>query len=130
MIRSSGTLSYSAGEPFRLVVDVDQGLVDMYRALVPPYVRLRRQRWPAHITVVRNEPILCRGPWAAHQGATVEFEFDPVVAHDLTYHWLNVTCPRLSELRIELGLTPSSALTRPPDGSEFFHITLGNTREG
>ena len=126
MITSVGTLSYSTAGPHRLVVDVDPGLVGLYRALVPPYVRPARQKWPAHITVVRNEPIARPERWLAYQGEAVTFEFDPVVVSDETYLWLNVRCPHLSGIREELGLSPLSAMSRPPDGSDFFHVTLGN----
>lgn len=128
MIKSTGTLCYSIGEPHKLIVEVDPGLVDLYRALVPPYVRLRRQRWPGHITVVREEVVPRLDRWGSRQGQEVEFEFDPIVACDDKYHWLNVRCPLLIEVRRELGLPDMSALSRPPDGSDCFHITLGNSK--
>lgn len=128
MIRSTGTLSYSTDGPHKLIVEVDPGLVGLYRALVPPYVRLRRQRWPGHITVVRDEPVQRLDRWGTRQGQEIEFEFDPIVACDDTYYWLNVRCPMLAEIRRELGLSDTSALSRPPDGSDFFHITLGNLK--
>ena len=126
MIESSGVLRYSL--PHKLVVDVDPGLVDVYRALVPAYLRLRRQKWPAHITVVREESIAVPSAWGRHEGETVVFEFHPFVMYDTTYFWLDVTCHRLCDLRIELGLPAMSNLTRPPDGKDFFHITLGNAK--
>lgn len=123
MITSIGILNYTID---KLVVDVDPGLVGLYRALVPPYERPKPQKWPGHITVVRNEIPPNAGRWGAHDSEFIEFEFDPVVVSDATYLWLNVTCPRLVSIRNELGLPAMSALTKPPDGTDFFHITLGN----
>lgn len=34
----------------------------------------------------------------------------------------------LGDLRVSLGLPESSQWTRPPDGRECFHMTVGNTK--
>jgi hypothetical protein len=113
----------------KMVVNVDQGLVDVAFAMTPKYHRLQRQKYPPHISVVRNEwfesPL-----WGKHEGEVVEFTYDPCTRNDETYHWLRVWCDRLGEIRQELGLSPSRDLTRPPDGEDCFHITIGNTKNG
>lgn len=56
MHRSEGFLRYShADNKYWLVVDVDSGIVDVARALVPKSIRLNKTKYSPHITVVRNE---------------------------------------------------------------------------
>lgn len=125
---SSGPLRYFGG--FKLIVEVDPGIVKLARALVPKSVRLQRTRYEPHITVVRNEVVPKPGKWTLNEGIITTFEYEPYVHDDGTYYWLRVFCPRLSDIRTELGLPPSSEWSRGPDGFESFHITIGNVKSG
>lgn len=118
--KSSGTLYACADKVF---VAVDEGIVQLTRALIPPYFPTQPQRYAPHITVVRNEPFSIRP-----KKTEISFRYDPVVQNDDTYWWLNVYCSDLSDIRIGMGLEPSSQWSRPPDGTECFHITVGNTK--
>jgi hypothetical protein len=111
-----------------LVVDVDPEIVEYARSLVPKAVRLNRQKYAAHITVVRNEVPPNMAAWRAHEGEIVQFEYSPNVYNDQLYYWLGATCPRLREVRVELGLAEWSEFTRPPDMADLFHITIGNLK--
>ena len=88
MFKSTGTLAY---EPdYRLVVQVDPGLADYYRSMIPKSVPVQKPRWPAHITVVRSgkeDPYI--EPWGKYNGEEVEFTYEPDVRIDRTYCWLN-----------------------------------------
>lgn len=127
--RSQGTLRYSERDDrFWLVVDVDPEIVEYARSLVPKTVRLNRQKFAPHITVVRNEKPVNMEAWRAHEGLVVEFQYSSLVFHDQLYYWLGAQCPRLQEIRVELGLPESSEFTRPPDMSDLFHITIGNLK--
>jgi hypothetical protein len=127
---SVGTLRYSVldDRSYKLIVEVDPGIVALARALMPKWIRSNPQRYEPHITVIRNEVVSNVGLWATHEGAEVEFKYDPRVQDDGRYFWLYAFSPRLHEIRVELGLEPLSELSRPPDLADCFHITIGNTR--
>src|SRR5665213_2976451 len=132
MFISSGTLLYlpwQEGSSQKLILQIDQGLSDYYRALCPSYLRLNPQRYPAHISIVRNEVPPLRENWNKHQGKLIEFSYDPFVYNGTIYYWLNVFSTQLEELRLELGLEVSSIYTKPPDGYfKCFHTTIGNNK--
>lgn len=130
---STGILRYSRLEDggYKLIVEVDPGIVQVARALVPRAVRLNTQRYAPHISVVRQEvpPAERESFWGLYEGHSIEFEYSPLVHDDTRYYWLLAYCPRLHALRIELGLPYSTELTRPPDESvDCFHITVGNCK--
>lgn len=126
---AEGVLRYSANY---LVVDVEQDLADFYKALVPKYYKINRQRYPAHITVVRaglEEPAKTEY-WKKYDGEIVKFQYNSDIKMSEFYYWLDVLCKRLEYIREELGLSNISTYTRPPDGfSKYFHITIGNKKE-
>lgn len=129
MPSSRGVLRYSSpGTPWRLVMEVDPGLSGLYRALVPKAVMMRHQRYGPHVTVVRDEVPSVPSAWGFREGREVQFDYSEEVRHDDVYWWLEVYCPRLTAVRLELGLPASSALTRPPDGRDCFHTTIGNCK--
>lgn len=112
----------------KLILSVDQGIVDLAFALTPKYYKLQRQAFPAHISVVRNEWFKS-DLWGTHEGERVEFTYDPRTRNDETYHWMRVWSERLSQIRVELGRPPfRGGVTLPPDGERCFHITVGNTK--
>lgn len=132
MFTSTGIVHYDDNDGFRLTVEVDQDLSNYYRALIPPYHRVNRPRWPAHITVVRPEkeiPPLLRH-WEKYEGNRIDFMYDPYIFKDKGYYWLDVWCKPLEHIREELGLSIISRYTLPPAGySKCFHCTIGNYKE-
>lgn len=127
MFLSSGRLKYFQN-PYKLIVEVDQGISDFYRTLVPKYIKLNRQMYPAHISVVRKEIPPNLTVWGKYQNRVVEFEYEGYQYNNDTYYWLNVYSKELEEIRAELGLTRVSAITRSPDGRHKFHTTIGNLK--
>jgi hypothetical protein len=128
---SSGLLVYSKPTPetFKLIVEVDPDISHVARALAPKSAQLQPQRYPPHITVVRNEVPPKIDMWGALKGMEIEFDYSPIVHTDGRYYWLIVLAPKLHQIRVELGLPPSSKWTRPPDDmAECFHCTVGNTK--
>jgi len=122
----------------KITVEIDPELVALTRALLPPALRtaLRPQKYAPHITLVRDEPLPATS-WQLSARALillppdgkhvrVWYDPDPVVGE--VYTWLRVFSPTLRRYRTRLGLPPSSPLTRPPDGEDCFHITLGNRK--
>jgi hypothetical protein len=111
---------------YRLALDVDPGIVEVARALVPRTVRLNRTRFAPHISVVRGPTI---GPaWGRHDGEVVVFRYSTFVYADETYFWLKAESPRLREVRVELGLAAMDWYCRPPDDDDCFHITIANQK--
>jgi hypothetical protein len=115
---------------YKLILEVDQGIVNYYRDLMPPYLKTNPQMYAAHISVVRREVPPIREYWGKYEGEVIEFQYIPVVHHGRVYYWINCFSKRLEEIRIELGLPVSSEYTRPPDTFEkVFHCTIGNVKE-
>jgi len=131
-LSSVGRLHYSQEDgQYRLVVEVDQGLSDYYRALIPKWIAVNKPRWPAHITVVRpyKETPVNLEHWGKYEGELVTFEYENYLHTGKVYFWLNVFCKRLEEIRAELGLPVSSEFTRPPTGFlKCFHMTVANCK--
>lgn len=131
---SKGILKYNRpGENvgYRLVVDIDPGISEYYRALIPlGMVQLNKQMYSPHISVVRKEVPPNIEFWGKYEGEEVDFAYDNVVHHSATYWWLNCFSKRLEEIRLELGLPVNSPYTLPPEGfAKCFHSTIGNTKE-
>ena len=128
----SGPLRYGVDNNglYKLNVMVDPGIVDFYRALVPPYINLNRQAYPPHISVVRKEKgIPNLALWGKYEGEEVKFAYSNVIHYGKVYYWLNAFSERLEEIRLELGLPVSTEYTRPPDTFiKVFHITIGNLK--
>ena len=128
MYQSTGTIQYN-DYPCKLIVLVDLELVEYYRSMLPKTIRINRQMYPPHISVVRNEQPVINENWRLHEGEQIEFYYDGIIQSGKVYYWLNVFSKRLEEIRNELGLPVSSEYTRPPDEyNKCFHTTLGNLK--
>ena len=126
---STGQLQYS--KDWRLVLRVDQGLADYYRSLIPKWTPCQRPRWPAHVTIVRQEketPVN-KQFWWRYNNERVKFLYSPIVHQGKVYYWLNVYCNRLEEIRIELGMPCHSQHTQPEGFRKSFHVTVANMKE-
>jgi len=128
MFDSIGTFKYSES-PYKLVVLVDQDISDYYRSMIPKYNLVGRQKFPAHITVVRNETPINLNQWGLHNNEKINFHYYNTAHNDDTYWWLEVESKTLEDMRNKLGLPNTSEFTRSPDGRHNFHITIGNTKK-
>ncbi len=126
LIEDIGTLQYSAD---KLIVIVDPEIVKLARGLAPKYLKLNQQRYAPHISVVRHEVPPLMEHWGKYEGKQVSFRYSPCAQNGQVYYWLDAYSEELKAIRTELGLTPSSGLTRPPNGRECFHITIGNIKQ-
>lgn len=122
MITVQGRLRFTTEKVW---VDVDPGIVLLVRSLIPVARRPKPQRYDPHITVVRNEGFSLP-PGLAEKD--VWFTYDPAVVEGEVYWWLRAWCLDLTSLRLSLGLSASSEFSRPPNGEDCFHITVGNTK--
>ncbi len=124
---TTGALRYSIENGvYKLIVEVDPGIAALARALTP--VKLNKPKYAPHISVVRHEVPPNLDAWGKYQGQLVSFDYCPFVHNDEKYYWLNVYSPALVNIRLTLGLPASSLKSRPPDGTEIFHMTIGNTK--
>ena len=135
---SSGILSYHKSEKsggLKLILEVDQGIANYYRKLIPKtYPKINPQMYAAHISVVRHEnPNL--EFWGKYEGELVEFVYSNIIKNGEIYFWLDCYSLRLEEIRKELGLPfeplhPSHEFYKfvPEPYSRTFHCTLGNLK--
>jgi hypothetical protein len=130
--KSNGILHYrKEGTSLGVSVSVDQGISEFYRSLIPKYLPSNRQKYPAHITVVRihKEKPKNMGSWGKYEGKKINFQYSSYVHDGSVYWWLNAFSVELEEIRRELGLPVTSEYTRPPEGFiKCFHITLSNKK--
>jgi len=127
MFTSVGKLIYS-DNPYKLIVEIDPEICNYYRALVPKYILLARQKYAPHISVVRKEIPRDLSNWKKYADQEIEFEYEGVIYNDETYYWLNVRSLDLEMIRRELGLNLVSGITKSPDGRHRFHTTIGNIK--
>ena len=120
MIKSVGTLAYGPGN--RVVLLAEQDIAEFYFSLVPKWVGLKRQAYPAHVSVVRKETPPDMGVWRKHDGKTIPFEYLEQIENDETYYWLPVRSEGLVVVRRELGLPPW------PPWRNKYHLTIGNLK--
>lgn len=117
-----GRLQYGPG--IRAVLLVDQSIANYYRHMIPKYVEVKPQRHQAHVTVVRIglEVPTNMESWGRHEGELIRFRYGSDVLFDNGYYYLNVECPRIEQIRLELGLPPVF------DVKKGHHITIGNSK--
>lgn len=131
LYKSTGVLNYSNSNGYRLALDIDQGIADFYRNLIPKHIQINRPRWPAHTTVVRAEKEIPKNldVWGKYQDQSIDFWYSPTIHHGKIYFWLNTFCVRLEDIRRELGLPVVSQYTLPPAGfTKCFHMTIANQK--
>lgn len=121
MFKSIGTLQYGPG--FKISLLVDEGIADFYRSLIPRSVGIQVPRYPPHVSVTRNEQTTTEEPFGRYQGEQIEFEYSNMIVNDELYYWLEVQCPRLTEIRLEFGMNPM------PWWDNGYHITVGNVKD-
>jgi len=122
---SSGRLRYGRNT-YWLVLDCDLGICEYYSHLYNLHShktsKLQLPAHGAHITIVagKYESAPSHPKWNAYQGEIVKFAYTPTVYNAGVYFWLRVNCPRLSDIRQELGLSPQPYTP--------FHLTIGNLK--
>jgi hypothetical protein len=129
---SEGRLSYrKEGNSYGLTVQVDQGISDFYRSLIPKYYDWQQQKYPAHITVVRIHKEVPKNleHWGKYNNKKIKFAYSGMIHDGTVYWWLNAFSTELEDIRLELGLPVRSEYTLPPEGfTKCFHITLSNKK--
>jgi|15BtaG_2_1085339.scaffolds.fasta_scaffold09265_2 hypothetical protein len=118
--KATGTIKY--GSRWAIVL-VESSILKYYRHLYwitkSKTQKLNPGKREPHITLVAGDYETPSKPqyWGLYEGDTIEFEYSSPDNRDGMF-WLPITCPMLSEIRIELGLNPN--LKFP------FHLTFGH----
>ena len=90
---------------------------------------MQRGKYPAHITVSRNEAPVNIEAWKKYDGEAVEFFYTPGIKQGKIYYWLDVYCVRLEDIRLELGLPVVNLYEPPlPGFRKRFHLTVANIK--
>lgn len=131
---SIGTLRYSPkllgdhmSEKWWVILNCDPAIGIYYRELfwLDHYKsqELQRPAWNSHITVIADEepPEDRKYLWEAYANEIINFQTVPGVLTNGEYYWINVICPRLTEIRLELGLNPLPFYN--------FHLSVGHTTQ-
>ena len=118
MYLSKGFLEYN-DDYTRLVLRIDQQIVDYYFSLIPDYKNVIRQRWDAHITVVRTgrDIVINKEYWKKHN-EVIEYNYDGIIRFGKVYYWIDAYSDNLNIIRQELGLPIR----------ERYHFTIGNVK--
>ena len=106
-------------EPWWARLICDRSIVDYYAWLAKKFGReiLKGSTWGPHISFVRSEKPINISRWGISIGH-VPFRYAHTIRCDNDFHaWVDVWCPKLHEIRAELGL--------PPKTKQSFHLTLG-----
>lgn len=129
MYQSKATVIY--GPEFRVIAQIDQGISDFYRSLIPKYFCAKPQKHRAHITIVRNkkEVPFCLENWGKYDSCVIDFEYHPCIHFDGTYFWLNAFSEDIGAIRESLGLSKYRD-DRSYGGvmRNEYHITIANVK--
>jgi hypothetical protein len=110
-----------AANAWWVIVECPKDIMDYYHhwAKKENETILNKPLFGSHISVVRGEepPDSLKPQWRKHHEEAVTFHYSHEIFSSGEYYWLEVACPRLEELRTELGLTAN-----PEFG---FHLTIG-----
>jgi hypothetical protein len=134
-MRASGTFRYSpeisqgswerrdgGSTRWWLIIDCDPELGRYLRHLCISATYQTRSiqapLWGTHISVIRGEEPPDKTAWERNQGASIEFEYEPVVHETDGYLWVPVSCAAALEQRQQLGL--------PREPQPPLHLTIGN----
>jgi len=126
---STGIVKYDLS-PVKLYLEIDQGLANYYRSLVPKAYLLRGPAYKAHISIIRKEHVSNIDKMCTYKGEKIEYAYsiDTKIDQlgDGRYCWLNVHCKRFEEIRLEIGLPRFRNIKRLENEIPCFHMTIGN----
>ena len=122
---STGVIFYDynkteISEPFWGILKCDEEIINYYLWLLLRWgIAVNKgSRSGAHITWNRGEKPPNLSLWGKYEGVEITFRYSNYLWWENGKHvWINVHCPKLDEIRVELGLNP---LHR-----NALHLTIG-----
>jgi hypothetical protein len=119
---SSGILHYDYEEA-KVILEIDQDIVEYYRSFIPKSIRYNIPLYAAHISIVRKESPPKLRYWGLYEGEEIPFLYSNILREDDFYFWIDVAPnERLKQIRNELGLSNCRAI------SGKYHITICNKK--
>ena len=119
------------GPGLKVIAEIDQGISDYYRSLIPKYYNVKPQAYKAHITIVRlnKETPTNLENWGKHEGRTISFKYDPNIHTAGKYFVIDAYSDEIGDVREELGL-PRFRDDTAFGGEKYdrYHISIGNTK--
>ena len=114
------------------VVEIDQQLVNYYYALIPKYYNKKRQKYSAHITIIRKwefDYLEYSDSEAEEKGQNIHncplfFLYQGLIYFDKPYFYLKCWSWQIGQIRKSFGLKEFR------DGFDCYHITVGNVKNG
>lgn len=124
MFNSTGRLIYDPyarikKRPWWAIVKTDEELIRYYQYWIKQHydVAFEKTVWGSHISVVRGQEPVNKAAWGKYKNEKISFDYSHEVYRVQYFLCVDVTCPRLEEIRLELGLS------RTPIAK--FHLTIG-----
>ena len=119
-LHSEGFVLYKGGT---CTLEVPRDFGPFYRYLIPRYMGAHPNKYPPHITIVRewerhNEEFLNR----PYEGYIFSFEYSGKIHFDGTYFYLKCRSQMIKQMREEFGLIPYRK-------DNCYHLTVGNNKE-
>jgi hypothetical protein len=104
---------------------LDRSFGDYYYSLIPKYKCASPQKYPAHVTIVRNKAtdiVTDRTYWGYRDGDLIDIQYDGVIQYGPVYFWIDAYSDEIADIRMKLGL--------PIYRGDFtaYHITVGNKK--
>ena len=109
------------------VLEIDQQLVNYYYSLIPPYYNKKRQKYSAHITIIRKWEFDYLENDAEEKGQNIQnrplfFLYNGLIKYTHPYFYLQCWSWQIERIRKSFGLKEFR------DGFDCYHITLGNIK--
>lgn len=114
-------------ETSKLYVEIENEFSKLYRAFLPKSISWNIPKFNPHISVIRNEEFSTQKIENLID-KEIEFECSSNIQIGEVYIWLNVFSSDLEEIRVLCGLKNHSELSKPPCGSNNFHVTIANRK--
>lgn len=119
LARTSGAVQYRG---LSCVLELSKDFGDYYYSLIPKYKNAHKQKYNAHVTIVREfeqrNNLFSKG---IYQNYIFHIDYSPDIWYASPYFFLECWSPQIEDLRGLYGL-------RPYRFDDCYHITIGNTK--
>jgi len=106
--------------PTYIVAYVNPEISRYYRNLMPKYMYVEQQKYPAHVTIIIKDEEELPSNSSIVDGKRIKLYYDSEVKYSDMYVWLNVYSEDIEKIRVSLGLSKCRY--------SCFHITIGNMK--
>jgi len=114
-----GTVKYRGNS---CILELCEDFGAYYYALIPKYKNAQRQRYRAHVTIVREfEKPNKQFDIKPCEGDIFYLDYSPNICYSYPYYFLECQSKPIEDLRILFGLEPHRL-------NNCYHITIGNVK--